>query len=276
MKVIKFTLASLHNEEWFSFYTDFIKVVERFGAESLKIIVLFLRLIALYEKADKLLVVLRKSFHTKEMKRYDKERTDLCRGLNDVVKGMQHQPSEDKQKAALRMNNLLKQYQKTTIRGTLTEKSSGIYNLLQDLNGSYADNVTLLGLNEWVTAIQEAENKYLNCRSQRTEESVDKPKEALKLIRREIDSVYREIVTSCDLKLSEDGLGGDVAFDPRDLDNHQHEDDVDNESHDLHGNINYNFVITWNETVKMYRNLVAQRKGRRSKGKIDEDAEPES
>ncbi|MDR1557623.1 MAG: hypothetical protein LBS88_11455, partial [Tannerellaceae bacterium] len=34
---------------------------------------------------------------------------------------------------------------------------------------------------------------------------------------------------------------------------------------ELHGNIPYNFVVSWNEEVKKYRNLLAQRAGRHSK-----------
>jgi hypothetical protein len=45
---------------------------------------------------------------------------------------------------------------------------------------------------------------------------------------------------------------------------------------ELHGNIVCNFVITWNATVKKYRNFLARRAGRRAKGGEPEEGEPES
>jgi hypothetical protein len=266
MKIIGIALSSLHNEEWFGFYTDFKELVERFGVENLKIVGLFDRFIVLYNKADKLLIVLRKSVYTKEMENADTNRDDLFHGFYDVVKGMQKQPDEAKRKAALRLFNVLRQYRKSILSGNYAEESSAIYNLLQDLGGTYAADVTLLALDEWVTALGEAEKTFLACRAQRTQESVDKPKEALKLIRVQTDTLYKGMAGMFDAQLLADGLGGDFVVDPDELDDTPHEDGGD-ESHDLCGNIAYNFVIAWNETVKKYRNLLAQRAGRRAKGK---------
>jgi hypothetical protein len=70
-----------------------------------------------------------------------------------------------------------------------------------------------------------------------------------------------------------DKLGGDVTVDPRDLDNEGHFGDEEN--HDLHGNVTYNFVIAWNEVAKRYRNTLAQRAGRRNKGQEPEEPEEE-
>jgi hypothetical protein len=64
---------------------------------------------------------------------------------------------------------------------------------------------------------------------------------------------------------------GDIVVDPEALDDEDHEAGGNK---DLYGNVTYNFVIAWNEEVKKYRNLLAQRAGRRAGKK--ETGEPES
>jgi hypothetical protein len=59
-----------------------------------------------------------------------------------------------------------------------------------------------------------------------------------------------------------DGQGGDVVVDPEDLKIGPYEDSV---PEILRGNVMYNFVIVWNETVKKYHALLAARAARKEK-----------
>jgi hypothetical protein len=272
MKVIRINLTSLHNEEWFGFHTDFKEQIAKFGAENLKIKILYNRFILFYDKADKLLVVLRKSVHTREMEDDDRERDDRFRGFFGTVKGLQHQPDATKQVAALRMFNLLSRYKKSVLGGNYTAESAAIYNLLQDLRGEYAADITLLSLNDWVTAIDNAEKKFLASRSQRIAESANKPKEDLRGIRLQMDTLYKGIINAFDVQLLADGLGEEIVFDADDSDDEVTEYGSDTAPH-VQENAVYGFVTTWNEIVKKYRNLLAQRAGRRAKAKETDETE---
>ncbi|MDR0749578.1 MAG: DUF6261 family protein [Tannerellaceae bacterium] len=75
---------------------------------------LFDKFTPLYQKADGLLVVLRKSVLTKELEAADKKRDELFRGFYAVVKGSQKQLAADKQKAAERLYNLLQDLARRT------------------------------------------------------------------------------------------------------------------------------------------------------------------
>jgi hypothetical protein len=264
MKVIRIKLNHLHNEEWFEFYTDFKERVKHFGENKIGIEKLFGRFLPLYGKVDKLLLVLRKSVYTKEMEAADRQRDEFFRGFYGMVKSSQKQPDASKQKAADRLYNLLNGYKKTVLSGNHAAESAAIYNLLQDLRGEvYGGDVSLLSLTEWVTAISRAEQDFQASNAGRTAESVAKPKEELRQIRGRIDIFYNAMIGALDTQLLIDGLGGDIVVDPEDLDDELHMEDVD-ESHEFHGNVTYNFVIAWNETVKKYRNLLLQRAGRRA------------
>ncbi|MDR3141719.1 MAG: DUF6261 family protein [Tannerellaceae bacterium] len=264
MKIIRIRLNGLRNEEWFEFSGKFCETVKHFGKETIGIKGLYDRFVPLYQKTDHLLVVLRRSVYTTEMETVDKKRDDLFRGHFSVVKGMRRQPLVSKRQAAERLYNLLEGHRETILYGSYEAKSAAIYNLLQDLKGAYAADVTLLALTDWVTSIEETEGVFLSLSSERTQESIDKPKENLRQFRSQADVLYTAMANVLDAQLLADGLGGDVVVEPGDLDDEMHIEG-DEGSHELHGNVTYNFVIAWNETVKKYRNILAQRAGRRAK-----------
>jgi hypothetical protein len=262
MKIIRIELNHLHNEEWFEFCTKFKELVEHFGKDTIGIKDLFNLFILLYEKIDGLLVVLSKSYYTKEIETADKKRDEIFRGFFGVTKGMRWQPVAAKQEAAEKLYNLLEKYQKAVLNDNYNAESAAIHNLLQDLGGRYKDDVALLSLTEWVTAIDQAEQQFQALDAKRTQESIDKPKENLQQFRNRADTFYNAMANVLDARLLGDGLGGNKVVDPGDMDDEIHFED-DEGSHELHGNVTYNFVIAWNETVKRYRNTLAQRAGRR-------------
>jgi hypothetical protein len=271
MKVIKLVLSRLHNEEWFGVYVDFKEEVTKFGAEQLGIQKLFQRLLPLHYKADKLLLVLRKSVLTDELAAIDKERDTYFGALLRSAKDKMSLPAADKQEAAKRVYNLLSHYRQNGILGGYAEESSAIYNLLQDLKGKYKADITLLALGEWVDALRLAENKFVDLRKQRIDETDEKPKESLPEIRSEMDLLYNSMTDVLDAQLVADGLGGDLVVEPGSLDNGIWEDGDPTPPY-LRGNVVYNFVTRWNVILQGYHNLLAARAGRAAKK--DQPEEP--
>ncbi|MDR0750585.1 MAG: DUF6261 family protein [Tannerellaceae bacterium] len=265
MKVIKFKLSGLRNEEWFRFLTEFRDLIIHFTADAIGLNKLYAEFIILFLKADKLLLVLRKSAYTHELELADQKRDDLFRGFYEVVKGSLKQPGEAKQKAAERLFVLLGGYRTAVLSESYAAESAALYNLLEDLGGTYEADVTTLGVTDWVTAISQAEQAFLSVSEARADESFAKPKNDLKLVRSQLDVFYTAMTGVLDAQLLADGLGGNIAVDPEELDDELHLDDDPPPPHEFHGNIPYNFVVAWNEHVKKYRNLVSQRAGRRHK-----------
>jgi hypothetical protein len=187
-----------------------------------------------------------------------------------VVKSSRTLPDDNPREAARRLYVLAARYRKNILNKSYSESSAAVYNLLEDLDGKYAADIIFLGAAQWVDAIREGENDFQNFWNKRKQESADKPKENIKIVRVEADEVYDSIMEALYGQLLVAGLGGDVAIDPESLKGGVYESDVP--SH-LRGNVAYNFVIDWNETLKKYHNLLAQRAGRRKK-KADADETP--
>jgi hypothetical protein len=274
MKVIRIKYRLLHNEEWYNFFAAFKVKINRFASSKLGLEKLFDLLEALLDKVDKVLEVLQKSVHTKEIEEADNKRDNLFRGLIELVKALQKQPDSGKQKAAVNVYNLLSKYKDLILKGSFAEESSSIYNLVSDIREKYAADIALLGLTEWVNALENAEKDFLEYYDLRQQENVNKPKGDLRSLRAEGDRLYTAMINYLDAQLLADGLGGSVSVDPEDLDDSAHADG-EGFSPEKHGNIPYNFVVEWNEEVKKYRNLLAQRAGRHAKEQMAADEEEE-
>jgi hypothetical protein len=262
MKIIAISPSRFHNPEYLQFYLALLAKAGFFGEHNLVFTVYVAYLKSQVDRADELMLLLQKSIYTKEMEIADVARGDVFRGLCDVVKGLCRQLNETKRRAAIHLFNMLKAYRKDILHGNYIKESGSLHNLLQDLRGAYAADVALLGIGTLVADLEEAERKFLELQAARINESLDKSKEALKQVRHLLDFAYKVCMGMVDLQLEIDGLGGDVAVPPESLDTGSHEDGDPTPPH-LFGNINYNFAYQWNEEVKKFRNLIAQREGRR-------------
>jgi hypothetical protein len=246
---------------------------------------LFTPFLTHYSRADRLLEVLRKSAYTRQIEEADKERDSIFSSLYGTVKLACHQPDAAKRQAAESLVILLGHYKDITLRGSYSEESGALYNLWQDLTGAYAATVSLLGLDEWTTALRQAEDRFLTLYGERHSESADKPKSELAKVRRTTDHYYVNMMNQLDILLLAAGYGeeddlatghdGDDTDEGGGADDGGADDGGGSEGAQTLGGASAPqastappvpaFVIAWNEKVKKYRNLLAQRKGRRAR-----------
>lgn len=274
MQVLKIKLSHLHNDEWYEFHGDFRDTTEKYGEEALNIKDLRKLYLAQLAKADKQLLVIRKSVYTEAMRVADKERDTLFGSFHRVVKDSLNLPDAAKKEAAGRVYNLVHAYKLNGLKSNYNAESSVINNLLEDLGG-YTDDLTLLSVGEWVTALRQAEDRFLALRAQRITEMAGKPQGSLADTRHQVDTLYLSMIHILDAKLVADGLGGDVAVDPDDLDTGKREPD-DTTPPELRGNIVYNFVIEWNVIVRTYHSVLAARESRLAGKKQPGASDPSS
>jgi hypothetical protein len=265
MQVINLHVSHLRNEGWFACYTDLKREIARFGAATLGIADLADPLFSLYEKADDLMEAIRRSVFTARIKKASKECSAYFKVLHDAAKTAQLLPENDCKEAADYLFNLLSCYKKNITAAGYDEKMPSVRNLLQSLRTNpYASHITLLGLDPWVDFLEETQQRFYANRSKRMQEMIDKPKGNLPAIRARADRYYHAMVDRLNIQLLVDGLGGEALVDPNDLKTGLYDDALPEH---LRGNVTYNFVIAWNETLKTYHTLLAQRAGRKSKEK---------
>ena len=235
MKFLKLTLKKLHNAEHFQFMTEFRNLVNRFGAAALKILKFFTEFLKRFDTLDECLVILQKSGYTEQMSMADQRRDTTFSGLVDIVNAALKHFDAEVVAAAKTLKIVFDTY------GNLAKKSgdaetSGIYNLIQDLEEKYSAEVQKIGATEWVAELKANNEAYGKLVENRDIQSSEKPETKVKEARVDVDETYRDITALIEsfVKLT----------------------DNDNEAA-----LYKDFITNMNVIIERYKNRIAQREG---------------
>ena len=187
-------IASLQNHEHYGFVTEVKLALEQANIESLA--TLLGKFTPLVEEENKSLEVVAKSEHTHRLKELDRNRDNMFRGLSACVNEAYYSPTKEEREAAVLIKILLKTYG-NIISESFESQHSKTQNLIQDLRADkYTAAVKKISLARWVNWLEEAENTFMELYRTRRDEraSTIAGTRALRLIRKDIDVVYREII----------------------------------------------------------------------------------
>jgi hypothetical protein len=197
MKLVRVKLSALRNEEWFQYQTELLTLLKNNPEVKAGMGVLYTDFSALYGQADQALQVLRKSAWTAEIEALDQARDRLLTGLSEAVDALLHGFDASKEFPARQVRVTLDKYGR--IQGdTYNQETAAIYNLLQDLKGPQAAEVSTLGLGGWVTAIEKANKEFETGFTRRTQESVAQSPYGIKPVRTQTDRNVREMFDRVD------------------------------------------------------------------------------
>ena len=249
MKILKFTLSRLRNATHFQFMTEISNLVNQFGADVLKIAKLFMKFLGLLTQEDECLVVLQKSGYTEQMGEADRARDTVFSGLVDTVNAACKHFDADIVAAGNRLKIVFDTYGNLAAKPH-DEQTSGVYNLIQDLEGRYADDIQRIGADGWVAELKARNIAYNELVRSRDAESAQKPEGKMRNIRMEIDRAYRDITTAIEslAKLTDD---------PAEIETYR------------------SFVGALNPVIERYRNRIAQREGVNAAKKTAADTDSE-
>ena len=192
MKIKKIDTSRLRNDEHFQFSTEFRDAVVRFGAAALKIEAQFAAYLPLYNQEDEALKKIMKSAITAEIQAADRYRDNIFRGMVDANKSALNHFRPEVQAAAKRLKIVFDTYGNLAQK-PLNEQTSGVYNLLQDLDGKYAADAEMVQLNDWMAELQAANEAFDRLMKDRYEESAMKTDLVLKEVRLQVDAACRTI-----------------------------------------------------------------------------------
>lgn len=240
MRIKKINLPNLRNEEHFQFYTDFKSLVEANDPISLGIEVAFQAFLPFYNDELKALDIIRKSFLTDDISAADELRDNTFRGLCDVVSSAKHHFMVEKRTAAARIQLIFDHYGNIG-RKPYDEETAAINSLLGDLAG-LADDLTLLGLTDWVNELQANNVAFDNLKKDRYTEEAGKTQLRMKQVRIEVDAAYKHIAERIDALVIVNGV---EAYD--------------------------SFINELNERIEAYKLLLAQRKGRSASSILEDE-----
>ena len=187
-------IASLQNHEHYGFVTEVKLAIEQANIDALA--TLLAKFTPLVEEENKSLEIVAKSEHTHRLKELDRNRDNMFRGLSACVNEASYSPTKDEKEAATLIKILLKRYG-NIISESFESQHSKTENLIQDLRSEkYAEASKKIGLVRWVNWLEQAETTFMELYRTRRDEraSTIAGTRALKLIRKDLNGVYREII----------------------------------------------------------------------------------
>ena len=235
MKISKLYFGKLRNAEHFQFFTEFRDLVNLFGADPLKVQKFFTSFLSLFAVEDECLMVLQKSGYTEQMADADTRRDSTFRGLADTVNAALKHFNPDTVAAGKRLKILFDTYGNLAQKPA-DEETSGIYNLVQDLEDKFAADVQHIGAADWVAELKANNQSYVALVKSRDKESAEKPETRMKAVRTEIEAVYRDTTAAVESLAKLTDSPEETAM-------------------------YREFILKLNTVVERYRNRIAQREG---------------
>ena len=245
MEILKFDLSKLRNEEHFQFQSEFKALVETNTAATLGIDAQFHDYVPQFKDEADALDVIRKSASTEDLAEADIIRDTTFRGLSDAVKAASRHFSPEVNKAAARLQPVFDHYGNLA-RKPFDEETAAIKSLTTDLQTTYANDATIIGIKDWVLELIKDNNQFETIKNDRYTEEAAKTQLRMKDVRTAIDSIYSTIVKRINALII-----------------------VNGETHYT------NFVKELNLRIQNYNHLIAQRKGRNAKDNNENISETE-
>ncbi len=245
MKIDDSNLSGLHNEEHYQFHAQFLNSVKAYGPEILKIEEPFNNsYIPGFQKEDESIKFVRKSPFTERLMAMDGERDRIATGLVLVIRANFYHPDPEVVKAAKRLKILTDVYGKISDK-SYSKETAAITNLVQDLNGAYATDASMVCLENWVVGLDSCNQQFQGLENERYYELMERTDLRMEIVREEIDLIYYSIIERINALMVIEGEGAYARF---------------AEEHNLH--------------IEYYKNIIAQRRGRAAARKENEDEEP--
>jgi hypothetical protein len=200
MRITRFDLYSLRNEEWINFFAEFKTFVAETTPEVLDIVALYATFLSLYGLIDEALEAMRKSDFTATISDLDGLRDDTFKGVNFAVQSAACHFDPVRREAGTTLAALLERSGNLAIR-PYNEETSAIVNFVQELRGKYAPTVQILGLAEWVDELERCNNAFETIVLARNRETAGKSDLHLFDLRRQGSRCYTDMVLRIEARL---------------------------------------------------------------------------
>jgi hypothetical protein len=148
-------------------------------------------------KENTIMQWVRKSVLTERIAEADRQIDRLLTGINAVVQAALHSSQPAVMEAARKVQIMLKRYGRVT-RESYDEEAGDVRAILEQFNGAYAAEVTLLGLTNWKIELAETFSDFEYLLRQRETEQGVKPPYTARNVRKGIEEVYRQIAEIID------------------------------------------------------------------------------
>jgi len=241
MELLTIALTKMHNGTYFQFHKIIIRLIKRAGANLLNIAAQLSEYEAAWAELDDILKRSMAHPSTKKIRDLDRKRDEQFSAMRYLVRAALLHPQEEIVEAARRLTSLFDNFVGLN-QNSLIEQTANVYNLLQNLKGTYKNDVALCRCKECQDLL-EMYNNQLEDETQLREDTLEEYNTPSTLpVRDKIDGIYYEIVRRINSSIC---LNGPENF--------------------------QGFVKDHTKVVKRYKRNMAMSKARKKKEEIEQD-----
>jgi hypothetical protein len=212
MKILKIYFSYLRNEAHYQFLLLVKILFETYPNVAGIVSTLLTPFYELLTLEGKLVDAIRSSEYTKQLAEINERLDRALVGFHAAVNAALHHPNPEAVKAAERLKVRLNAFRGEIERKAYEEESAAVKILVADLQGSYAPQVSLLGLEVWVNEIAAEQSLFEQIYLQRSAAHAAQPHDKLKDVRKQIETVYHQIIERIDAYTVMNGDGVTDTF----------------------------------------------------------------
>ncbi len=236
MEIIKINSNNLRNEEHNSFQDGVVKLVEAADPVALAIDAEFVVYKTALSNEKEAIEYISKNSKSDVLTDLDTIRDRTFRGLALRIDSDCYHYDATVSNAANKLQSEVMNKYGNIVKDNFQEETSSVNNLIADLTGTYATEIGLLGIDGWITALQQDNTDFNEMYYQRIDEESTKTQLRMKQVRTQVDTAYNVMVNRINALII---VNGEAHY--KDL------------------------VLKLNELLNKTKNTLAQRKGRNAK-----------
>ena len=192
-KINHVDLKNMKADEHMGFHVENDALIVECGAAKINLAAEYPPYKTALDEEDEALKKIPKSDYTRLIKEADHERDGIFGGMVLANKANAKHYTPEIKAAATRIQILLDTFGNLS-KKPLNEQTNAIHNILQELRGKYAGDVTTTGIGGWADELERTNNKVILLVKERADETVEKTTIALKDARVKLDAAYKVIV----------------------------------------------------------------------------------
>jgi hypothetical protein len=194
MKVQTIHFEHLRSEAHCKFLFVVKRLLENYPAVAAIVTALLSPLYQLIALEEQLVDAVKKSPLTKKIAEADSHIDRDIVGITAAVNSALHHFNSAIVEAAELIDIRLKSFRGSIEKKSYEEESLAVGILISDLMTVYRSQVTLLGLNDWVTDLEAVHNEFDALLATRNHEETQKPQGELRDVRKQTEALYRQVI----------------------------------------------------------------------------------
>ncbi|MDR0544327.1 MAG: DUF6261 family protein [Odoribacteraceae bacterium] len=211
-RIVRVNFHHLRNRTAVQFVTEFIPLVEKYGAETLDISALYNLFKASSANVILAMEYILKSHLTMKLEEFDRFREASFRALVSLVRSFLFHPDPAKRTSANRLILVIDHYGDVT-RANYEDESAAIDDLLRELAlPENAPHVAALAAAPQVAQLADANARFFNAMNERTAEAEKRPQVSMRDARAIAEGYLFEIVARLEAIATLDAASDPVAF----------------------------------------------------------------